>query len=206
MGTKGNTGKDGTYRDSSGTIKGSTDANGVRRDENNNITGYVKKDGNVYDTNNNHLGSTDRSGTHRGSNGNITGSRDSNGNHSDNSSCYITTACVETKGLPDNCFELESLRNFREVFLLKSKDGLEAVKRYYKIAPEIVKNIYTDEHFKDVYNDLYQKLVLGSLQFIARGRNYEAFKNYEKITLDLEQRYGDNESKILRKPSNTLEL
>ena len=31
--------------------------------------------------------------------------------------CYLTSACMYSKGLPDDCYELETLRNFRDTWL-----------------------------------------------------------------------------------------
>ena len=55
--------------------------------------------------------------------------------------CYLTTVCVEHKGLPDNCYELETLRNFRDNYLVSSEGGKEIVQHYYKVAPEMVQKL-----------------------------------------------------------------
>ena len=54
------------------------------------------------------------------------------------SGCFLTSACVEAKGLPDDCRELTVLRNFRDTYLKASADGQRDVCEYYHVAPMIV--------------------------------------------------------------------
>ena len=53
----------------------------------------------------------------------------------------MTTACCQYKGLPDDCYELETMRRFRDEYLLKQKDGEAIVNLYYDRAPVIVERI-----------------------------------------------------------------
>jgi len=53
-----------------------------------------------------------------------------------NVGCFLTTACCEYKGLPDNCEELTVLRNFRDTYVPR-----DMVEEYYHIAPNIVVRI-----------------------------------------------------------------
>lgn len=74
------------------------------------------------------------------------------------SNCFITTSCVKYFGLNDNCYELETLREFRDNYLLKSREGRELVNQYYKIAPALVKHLESSpnkkELFKNVFSDI----------------------------------------------------
>lgn len=49
--------------------------------------------------------------------------------------CCFTNACLIAKGLPDNCFELETLRRFRDNELLKTNEGKDLVNKFYKNHP-----------------------------------------------------------------------
>ena len=61
--------------------------------------------------------------------------------------CYITTAVCESLGKPDDCYELNLLRDYRDSYLMKQEDGEALVQRYYDIAPTIVKYLLWDmEH------------------------------------------------------------
>ncbi|NVE94806.1 CFI-box-CTERM domain-containing protein [Altererythrobacter lutimaris] len=58
--------------------------------------------------------------------------------------CFLTTAAVEMLGLPDDCWELEQLRNFRDGWLLKQPGGSEQVSEYYSRAPNIANKLRSD--------------------------------------------------------------
>ncbi|MGH6736624.1 MAG: CFI-box-CTERM domain-containing protein [Methyloceanibacter sp.] len=52
--------------------------------------------------------------------------------------CFITTACCEVLGLGDDCFELRTLRRYRDEVLAKAPGGEAAIARYYAMAPQIL--------------------------------------------------------------------
>lgn len=52
--------------------------------------------------------------------------------------CFLTTACCETFGRPDDCWELETLRGFRDSVLAAMPGGTEDMADYYRLAPRIV--------------------------------------------------------------------
>jgi hypothetical protein len=56
--------------------------------------------------------------------------------------CFLTTACCGVIGLPDDCFELATLRRFRDEVMMSSADGRADVARYYAEAPQIVAGIH----------------------------------------------------------------
>ena len=55
--------------------------------------------------------------------------------------CFITTACCETLGLDDDCFELAVLRRYRDQVLAKRPGGKADIARYYELAPLILARI-----------------------------------------------------------------
>ena len=65
----------------------------------------------------------------------------SSGNDNDSGGCFLTTACTEAKGLPDNCRELETLRHFRDNYMMNVPEGKADIAHYYKTAPSIVNAI-----------------------------------------------------------------
>jgi len=58
-----------------------------------------------------------------------------------NDGCYFTTACTEFYGLPDDCYQLQTLRQFRDIYMSNDQKDIELVKLYYKVAPSIVRKI-----------------------------------------------------------------
>jgi hypothetical protein len=99
--------------------------------------------------------------------------------------CYLTTACTENKGLPDNCYELETLRGFRDNFLLKNKEGIKLVDEYYKNAPAIVSKIQSSQN-KDYYlNFIYDNLVVNTISLVIDKKYDLAQEFYAQFTMEL---------------------
>ena len=65
--------------------------------------------------------------------------------------CYITTAVCASLGKPDDCYELNLMRRYRDEYLVNQKGGEEIVAEYYDIAPTIVNRINRMENSEDVY-------------------------------------------------------
>lgn len=55
--------------------------------------------------------------------------------------CYLTTAAVNVVGLPDDCWELEQLRSFRDRFAASGESAAAAMADYYEHAPHVVDRI-----------------------------------------------------------------
>ena len=53
--------------------------------------------------------------------------------------CFITSACCEVLGLSDDCFELRSLRAYRDHVLASTPGGAGDIALYYQIAPVILR-------------------------------------------------------------------
>jgi hypothetical protein len=52
--------------------------------------------------------------------------------------CFLTTACCTTLGLPDDCFELTTLRRYRDTVLAGTAEGRAAIAEYYRLAPALL--------------------------------------------------------------------
>lgn len=103
--------------------------------------------------------------------------------------CYLTSACTAARGLPDECYELQTLRRFRDEWLKKQPDGVLLIARYYEIAPKIVAAIDAREDRQDVYKGIYEELVLPCVKMI-KDKNFQiALELYREYTLWLEEKY-----------------
>lgn len=103
--------------------------------------------------------------------------------------CYLTSACVKTKNLPDNCEELTTLRNFRDTFVRTTKNGLADLEHYYSTAPKIVRSINRKSNSNEVFQNLYYTLVRPSVKLIHNNQYTEAYNLYKKIAVQLEKNY-----------------
>ncbi|MCL0034090.1 hypothetical protein M1O20_03125 [Dehalococcoidia bacterium] len=102
--------------------------------------------------------------------------------------CVITSACIEAKGLPDDCSELNIVRAFRDSYIKSLPKGNELLHEYYEVAPQIVSGINRAANPKEIYSNLYEQL-LSTIEMIEQGKEDEVLKHYFRILNELKQRY-----------------
>ena len=95
--------------------------------------------------------------------------------------CFLTTACVEAAGLPDDCRELTVLRQFRDGFIAKLPDGPSLIEEYYAIAPGIVARINTAPTKAEILAGILAD-VRNAVGLIETGQNNAAFNLYRSMT------------------------
>ena len=103
--------------------------------------------------------------------------------------CYLTSACMVSKCLPDDCYELETLRNYRDTWLKSTEEGLAVIAEYYAIAPKIVEAIDKREDSNSIYDMLYEQMVLPCVKFIEEKKYQETLELYRSLTLKLREEY-----------------
>lgn len=106
------------------------------------------------------------------------------------SGCFITTACIESRGLPVDCYELETLRKFRDNWVSKHENGPAEIGIYYEIAPKIVEKLDCLPNSKEIYEKIYQEVVLKCVRFIEEGKEEDAYLLYKNASFDL-KKYTD---------------
>lgn len=102
--------------------------------------------------------------------------------------CFITTACVEAAGLPDNCIELESMRYLRDEYLVKSEEGRRMIVDYYEIAPWIVEKIKSAENSNEIYDEIFNE-IREIVSLIKTSDLENATEHYKEMMLRLKKRY-----------------
>ena len=103
--------------------------------------------------------------------------------------CYITTAVCESQGKPDDCYELELLRSYRDGYLLATDEGKELVKEYYNIAPTIVNRIGRQENPEAIYEEIWDSWLLDCVHLIEQGENEACQEKYMDMVYKLKERY-----------------
>ncbi|QDW74081.1 hypothetical protein FND36_08595 [Lachnospiraceae bacterium KGMB03038] len=103
--------------------------------------------------------------------------------------CYITTAVCESRSLPDDCYELETLRAYRDGYLMNSQEGRNLVEEYYDLAPVIVWAINMRKDRQEIYEDLYQSRLIPCIQCIEKGDNETCKDLYTDMVMDLKKKY-----------------
>lgn len=105
------------------------------------------------------------------------------------SGCFITTACVTSKGLPDDCHELQVLRNFRDAYVASQPNGQELIGEYYRTAPLIVERINRLDNAGELYGALFQD-IKKAVDFIEQKNEAAAFALYCNVVNELNEKYN----------------
>ena len=103
--------------------------------------------------------------------------------------CCIVTACIKTKGLPEDCYELKTLRSFRDEYVKTLFDGKEIVSNYYDIASILVNKIYELPNSNEIFLDIYSSLVLKSVALIENNKNQQTFFYFKEYIDKLKKKY-----------------
>ena len=105
------------------------------------------------------------------------------------SSCYLTSACTEARGLPDDCAELTAFRAFRDGYLAAQPDGEALIREYYNIAPGIVTCINTCSDRHASYERIREQYLTPCYEDLLAGRNADCKTRYVQMVRDLERKY-----------------
>lgn len=104
--------------------------------------------------------------------------------------CYLTSACVRAKHLPDDCKELQTLRAFRDNYLKLREDGEKDIREYYEKAPLLVEKINASEKSSSVYNRIYEEMVLPCVKLIEAQEHESAYQLYKEYSSSLMAQWG----------------
>lgn len=94
--------------------------------------------------------------------------------------CFLTTACVESVGLHDNCYELTILRKFRDTYVIQLPDGHVHLDEYYRLAPLILIAINTRHDREAILQRIYQTIQRVIL-LIEQAQFESAFFEYQEL-------------------------
>ncbi|HIW21866.1 MAG TPA: hypothetical protein H9887_07610 [Candidatus Dorea intestinavium] len=102
--------------------------------------------------------------------------------------CFITTAVCDHLNKPDNCYELETLRDYRDHYLLTSAEGKELVEEYYNIAPSLV-FILNMKKDQSIYEGLYTNYITPCLKSIEDHKLEDCKNIYKKMVNHMKYEY-----------------
>ena len=104
-------------------------------------------------------------------------------------SCFLTTAMCKYYGKPDDCPELNQLRQFRDTWMSSSEEGRSLISEYYEIAPHIVNAIDNDSHHDQVY-EMIKNIIDQCINLIEYGDNVECLNAYKGMVATLASKYN----------------
>lgn len=103
-----------------------------------------------------------------------------------NEGCFLSSACVHARNLPDDCEELTVLRSFRDSYVKMLPGGMEEVELYYRSAPAVVRQILRSDDPEMQWERIYNELVQPCVEDIKSRRYDEAYLRYKQFFLSLE--------------------
>ena len=92
--------------------------------------------------------------------------------------CYITTAICEIQGKSDDCYELQTLRDYRDNWLQHQMGGSELIAEYYRTAPALATALHADENRTAIADKLYQDYLLPCISFIRNNQPEACREHY----------------------------
>jgi len=110
----------------------------------------------------------------------------------DSGGCFLTSACTEARGLPDDCYELTTLRAFRDGYMKSLPQGQADICEYYHIAPAIVDKIHALSNAQEIFDQIYCDLILPCIDLINAGNNEQAYRKYRSYVKQLQVQYGNS--------------
>lgn len=103
--------------------------------------------------------------------------------------CYITTAVCRSIDKPDDCYELNTLRAYRDGYLSETEEGRRIVEEYYNIAPTIVKRIDRQEDAHNIYRGIWEEYLSRCIRLIEEDEKDKCKELYISMVRSLEKEY-----------------
>ncbi len=99
--------------------------------------------------------------------------------------CFITSATLRTLNKPDDCYELQTFRRFRDTWLKETHP--EDIVHYYLVAPKIVEAIDAKDDSKEIYESIWRTRLQKCLALIENEENESAYREYKSMVEELEE-------------------
>jgi hypothetical protein len=118
--------------------------------------------------------------------------------------CFITTACCEALGLADDCFELRTLRRYRDDVLANRPGGVADIAAYYELAPLILARLPREARQMRL-RSVYARYILPSALAARLGLNTLAYQLYVRMLNELAGAFVPKEGKdagVIPRPLN----
>lgn len=94
--------------------------------------------------------------------------------------CLITEATCGYFNKSDECYQLRTLRMFRDEWLKKQNGGELLIEKYYAIAPQLIKDIDSREDKAQIYNTLWDEYIVPCVEMIELEKYQDAKTLYIK--------------------------
>lgn len=107
------------------------------------------------------------------------------------SNCFLTTAICNIFGFEDNCIGLETLRYFRDNYLVNDQKYHSLLAEYEVIGPIISSKMQNDEHRLEIAEYYFENYLYDIItDYVPNNKNTEAINKYVDMTNDLKKMYN----------------
>lgn len=114
----------------------------------------------------------------------------------DSGGCYLTTAMCQILGYDDNCDTLETLRGYRDWYMINNPLHYELLDEYKVVGPLIAEKLLNDTHKMYIVDEMITSYIAPALDFIFNERYEDALNTYIDMTSMLKSMYGLNNNKV----------
>lgn len=112
---------------------------------------------------------------------------DENERNHGSSGCYLTTAMCYALGYDDHCVYLETLRRFRDEYMMNDPECYPMLVEYEVVGPMISRQIAQDA---DIASIMLNEFISKSIMYIKRGEFKSAIDVYRDMFDFLKARYS----------------
>lgn len=102
--------------------------------------------------------------------------------------CFLTTACVSHVGYEDDCYQLTTLRAFRDGYVRNLPLGEHLIKEYYSKSPMIVANISELPNSSDIWDNIFID-INRAITAIEKNNKEQAFLIYSELFSRMKKNY-----------------
>ena len=107
-----------------------------------------------------------------------------------NTTCFLTTAICDIFGFEDNCYGLNTMREFRDNILVKDSKYYPLLAEYEVVGPLISQKLYTDSSREEVSMYYFENYIYDIINMISIEKKYdEAVTKYVEMVNDLKRLY-----------------
>ena len=103
--------------------------------------------------------------------------------------CFITTAVCDWQEKEDDCYELTSLRAYRDSYMMRDAEGRALVEEYYDTAPSLVWILNMQPDAPAVYQSLYEDYLSPCIRYIEQKRYEDCRRLYTEMVRGLQKKY-----------------
>lgn len=99
--------------------------------------------------------------------------------------CFITTACVDVMGMKDDCWVLETARNFRDTYMVAEPERAFELAEYYQTAPSLLEKINLNENRNKILKSVFWRFIIPFCSLVKQNKLEDARGMYKEMMVKI---------------------